>query len=70
MTKNLLWSLGVVVGLAITLLFARTVGAWLSDRSDALWWQLLPWLLLIGLWTYIVILIRKRQGPWGQDRTQ
>lgn len=28
--------------------------AWLTARSDALWWQLLPWALLVVFWAVLL----------------
>ena len=37
----------------------------LSRASDALWWQVLPWVLLAGFWAYL--LVRHRRRPHGRE---
>lgn len=62
--------LSVIAGLMVALLSTLTsVATWLSSRSDALWWQLLPWALLAALWTFLIIQVRKgRVRGQGSDR--
>jgi hypothetical protein len=54
-------SAGKMVGAAIVGLIGVLVagwaidafGDWMSARSDALWWQVLPWVLLAVFWAIV-----------------
>lgn len=52
-----------ILGVAVVwLLEVSGVGAWLADFSDALWWEVLPWALLVVFWAVIGIgLYRQRR---------
>lgn len=41
------------------------LGVLLGRASDALWWQILPWVLLAGFWAYL--LVRHRRRPDGRE---
>lgn len=41
------------------------VGVLLGRASDALWWQVLSWVLLAGFWAYL--LVRHRRRPHGRE---
>lgn len=36
------------------------VGVLLGRASGALWWQILPWVLLAGFWAYLLVRHRRR----------
>lgn len=51
----LLGTLGIVAWIIFD------VGEWLASRSDSVWWAMLPWILLIVLWVFLVVFyLRKR----------
>jgi uncharacterized protein YfiM (DUF2279 family) len=49
---------GIMFGIAL----GPLLGSWLSARSGALWWQVLPWVLLAVLWTGIGLMRWRRRG--------
>ena len=52
--------IGIVAGILVSLLFELTaLGARLAGRSDALWWQLLPWFLLVVFWAVLLMQVRR-----------
>lgn len=56
-----------VLGYASGYVFDLTpLGRWLDEVSDALWWEALPWALLVLLWVAIGIgVYKERRG--GDD---
>jgi hypothetical protein len=50
--------LGTFLGVAL----ASPLGDWLTARSDALWWQALPWVLLALFWCGIGLMLWQRRG--------
>ena len=49
-----------VLRLAAFTILGIAAGAALARVSDSLWWQVLPWVLLAGLW---ILLLRRRHRP-------
>lgn len=55
--------IGIVSGLGVVLLFEVILfGRSLAGVSDSLWWQLLPWFILVVLWAALIVQIVKRRG--------
>ena len=57
-----------VLAAAITLLLIEVLplGSWLTSRSDALWWAVLPWLLIVVIWVVMIRTIRDRSPAAGE----
>jgi hypothetical protein len=51
MTGKRLLEIGIVS--AIAGLLGTGLSDWLSNRSDAAWWQVGPWILLVALWAVL-----------------
>jgi hypothetical protein len=54
--------LSVATGVLLAWLIGMPLGGWLSERSDAAWWQTLPWVLLALFWAGIGFLLWRRRG--------
>lgn len=39
----------------------RYAGSAVADLNSSVWWQVLPWPLLVLFWVYIVIRMRRLQ---------
>lgn len=63
--KEVAWTaLGIVLFLAVVDYFLDyfQIGTWLSSRSDALWWNVLPWILIGLIWFFMIRMFRNRRG--------
>jgi uncharacterized BrkB/YihY/UPF0761 family membrane protein len=65
MSNVLQFLLGVVLVIILAVVLRTLeVGKRLAGLSDALWWQLAPWVLLVLLWAVFILLYRrKRRTP-------
>lgn len=60
-----------MLGAAVALVFDLTgLGKWVDGMTDALWWDVLPWALLLLFWAVLgsgVLRQRKRRRSGGPD---
>lgn len=56
--SRILWSVLLVAGAVI--IWASDFGSWMAGLSDALWWQILPWVLIVLIWIYLLRMFRRR----------
>lgn len=54
--------LSLVVRVGALTALGIVVGILLGRASDALWWQILPWVLLAGFWALLLVRHRRRPG--------
>lgn len=63
--KEVAWTaLGIALLLAVVDYFP--IGSWLSSRSDALWWNVLPWVLIGLMWIFVIRSVRQHSGRSGR----
>lgn len=61
MLKEFAWTVfGIVLLLAVV--DYSPIGSWLSSRSDALWWNVLPWVLIGLIWVFMIRIFRGHRG--------
>ena len=51
--------LSAVVRVVLATLLGIAASALLARASDALWWQVLPWVLLAAFWAYLLQSLRR-----------
>ena len=65
--KEIVWG-AIGAALIVGVVDLLSVGSWLNSRSDALWWDVLPWVLIAVVWFVMMKMWRKHPSGWTRGR--